>query len=82
MMPLRLGRGAALSFSRINASTAPTFGSSPATSLLRRGFASVGDKLPSVELHLGFPPEKHNLADFAGDKSILLIGLPGAFTPT
>jgi peroxiredoxin len=42
----------------------------------------VGDKLPSVELHLGFPPEKHNLADFAGDKSIILVGLPGAFTPT
>ncbi|KAL3916241.1 MAG: hypothetical protein SGILL_005267 [Bacillariaceae sp.] len=42
-----------------------------------RGFASVGDKLPSVELHHGFPPKKHNLADFAKDKSILLMGLPG-----
>jgi len=38
--------------------------------------------LPSVELHLGFPPKKHNLANFAEDKSILLVGLPGAFTPT
>ena len=47
-----------------------------------RGFASVGDRLPSVELHLGFPPEKHNLADFAKDKAIVLVGLPGAFTPT
>ena len=47
-----------------------------------RSFASVGDKLPSVELHIGFPPKKHNLADFAKDKSILLVGLPGAFTPT
>lgn len=46
-----------------------------------RTFASVGDKLPSVDLHLGFPPKKYNLADFAKDKSILLIGLPGAFTP-
>ena len=42
-----------------------------------RGFASVGDQLPGVELHLGFPPKKHNLAAFAKDKSILLVGLPG-----
>jgi hypothetical protein len=42
-----------------------------------RTFASVGDKLPSVDLHLGFPPKKHNLADFAKNKSILLVGLPG-----
>jgi hypothetical protein len=47
-----------------------------------RSFASVGDMLPSVELHHGFPPKKHNLATFAKDKSILLVGLPGAFTPT
>jgi hypothetical protein len=48
----------------------------------RRGLASLGDQLPSVDLHLGFPPTKHNLADFAKDKAILLVGLPGAFTPT
>jgi len=73
-MPL-LAIGRSLS-RRIVASAA-----APSASLLR-GFASVGDQLPSVELHLGFPPEKHNLADFAKDKSILLVGLPGAFTPT
>jgi len=43
---------------------------------------SVGDFLPSVELHQGFPPKKYNLADFAKDKNIILLGLPGAFTPT
>ena len=40
-----------------------------------RSFASVGDQLPSVELHQGFPPKKYNLAEFAKDKSILLVGL-------
>jgi hypothetical protein len=49
---------------------------------ISRCFASVGDSLPSVELHQGFPPKKYNLADFAKDKSIILVGLPGAFTPT
>lgn len=50
--------------------------------MLGRSFASVGDKLPSVELHQGFPPKKHNLADFAKDKSILLVGLPGGKSRT
>ena len=47
-----------------------------------RAFASVGDKLPSVELHMGFPPKKYNLADYGKDKNVILLGLPGAFTPT
>jgi len=49
---------------------------------MSRHFASVGDMLPSVELHQGWPPKKYNLADFAKNKSVLLVGLPGAFTPT
>lgn len=52
------------------------------TATMNRSFATVGENLPSVDLHIGFPPEKHNLAAFAKDKSILLVGLPGAFTPT
>ncbi len=48
----------------------------------RAAFASVGDQLPSVELHLGFPPKKYNVAEFCKDKSVILVGLPGAFTPT
>jgi hypothetical protein len=45
-----------------------------------RGMATVGDQLPSVDLHIGFPPQKHNLADFAKNKKIILLGLPGACT--
>jgi len=47
-----------------------------------RGFASVGAKLPSVELHKGFPPEKINVSEYCKDKNVILLGLPGAFTPT
>lgn len=43
---------------------------------------SVGDKIPSVELDFGFPPEKVNIADRVAGKNVLLISLPGAFTPT
>mmetsp|Transcript_20028 Transcript_20028/g.43138 ORF Transcript_20028/g.43138 Transcript_20028/m.43138 type:complete len:96 (+) Transcript_20028:33-320(+) len=43
---------------------------------------SVGDKLPSVELHSGFPPQKIDLATYTANKSVVIIGLPGAFTPT
>ena len=50
--------------------------------LQRATFASVGEKLPSVDLHLGFPPKKYNLAEFCKNKEVLLVGLPGAFTPT
>lgn len=39
-------------------------------------------KLPSVDLHHGFPPEKIDLANYSANKSIILVGLPGAFTPT
>jgi hypothetical protein len=45
-----------------------------------RGMASVGDQLPSVDLQIGFPPQNHNLADFAKNKKIILLGLPGACT--
>jgi len=41
-----------------------------------------GDALPSVELDKGFPPEKVNIAEFSKGKKIVIVGLPGAFTPT
>jgi hypothetical protein len=44
---------------------------------------NVGDKIPEdVQLHYGFPPEHINVKDRVAGKKILLIGLPGAFTPT
>jgi len=43
---------------------------------------SIGDQVPDVSLDKGFPPEKVSLRDFCKDKKILVIGLPGAFTPT
>jgi hypothetical protein len=47
-----------------------------------QGRASVGSKLASVELDFGFPPEKVNIAERSKGKRLLLVGLPGAFTPT
>jgi hypothetical protein len=52
--------------------------------LLGHGLAvEVGDTLPaSIELHHNFPPEKINLLERFKGKNAILVGLPGAFTPT
>ena len=50
----------------------------PVTRNAFRGMASVGEKIPSVDLQAGWPPQKHNLAEFAANKKIILMGLPGA----
>ena len=42
----------------------------------------VGDSIPSIELHHNFPPNKINLADRLANKRAIIVGLPGAFTPT
>jgi len=42
----------------------------------------VGDAVPSVSLDHGFPPVKVPLQDYCKHKKIVLVGLPGAFTPT
>ena len=59
-----------------------SYAGSALRSTFARSLATVGAQLPSVELHKGFPPDKINLADFSKNKSIILLGLPGAFTPT
>lgn len=35
----------------------------------------VGDKVPSVELDIGFPPEKVNVAEYSKGKKVILLGL-------
>ena len=42
----------------------------------------VGTKIPPCELHFGFPPQKVLLPAYAANKNMILLGLPGAFTPT
>jgi len=67
------------SFLRQPASTVfATFGSFGSRALS----VSVGDAIPSVSLDKGFPPTKVPLADYCKGKKLVLMGLPGAFTPT
>jgi peroxiredoxin len=43
----------------------------------------VGDAIPDqVELHLGFPPANINVKERVAGKKVIIVGLPGAFTPT
>jgi len=43
----------------------------------------AGNALPSVELFQGFPDvKKINIADYVKGKNVIIVGLPGAFTPT
>mmetsp|Transcript_32830 Transcript_32830/g.79449 ORF Transcript_32830/g.79449 Transcript_32830/m.79449 type:complete len:234 (-) Transcript_32830:595-1296(-) len=44
----------------------------------------VGDKLPTEKLWTAFgdPEAKVDLLEYSKDKSIVIVGLPGAFTPT
>jgi 2-Cys peroxiredoxin 5 len=43
----------------------------------------VGDTIPAdLTLHHGFPPERISLDGRLSGKNVLLLGLPGAFTPT
>ena len=43
----------------------------------------VGDLVPSgLTLDFGFPPTKVSIDDRLKNKNVLIVGLPGAFTPT
>lgn len=37
---------------------------------------------PELELFSDFEPEKINVLEYTKGKKVILIGLPGAFTPT
>eukprot|EP00929_Paragymnodinium_shiwhaense_P070728 TRINITY_DN3584_c0_g1_i1.p1 TRINITY_DN3584_c0_g1~~TRINITY_DN3584_c0_g1_i1.p1 ORF type:complete len:192 (+),score=66.71 TRINITY_DN3584_c0_g1_i1:74-649(+) len=54
----------------------------PAPFRFARSFASVGDKMPDVTLDFGFPPEAVSPAQRFAGKKVVIVGLPGAFTPT
>jgi len=43
---------------------------------------AAGEAIPDISLDLGFPPEKFGLKEFCKGKKVVLVGLPGAFTPT
>jgi len=45
-------------------------------------YGNPGHPIPNVAMHKGFPPEKVKLNDFCKGKKVVLVGLPGAFTPT
>ena len=48
-----------------------------------RAFASIGDKAPDVGLDVSFPgPKEVNFAQRCKGRRVILLGLPGAFTPT
>ena len=41
----------------------------------------AGDAVPNVEMHLNFPPTMVNMAERTKGKKVIIVGLPGAFTP-
>jgi len=41
-----------------------------------------GDKIPSIILDCGFNPiQKINMAEHTKNRNVIIVGLPGAFTP-
>jgi len=52
-------------------------------STMKPKFFGVGDAIPStLTLDLGFPPTKVNVLEHTKGKKVILMGLPGAYTPT
>ena len=49
-----------------------------------RGLAiAVNSKFPDVTVHkASWPPTDFSVADHIKDKKVIVVGLPGAFTPT
>mmetsp|Transcript_62313 Transcript_62313/g.114794 ORF Transcript_62313/g.114794 Transcript_62313/m.114794 type:complete len:107 (+) Transcript_62313:96-416(+) len=77
MMSLRAARPAKIVSGGYPAPTQASVQPAPAG-----GRAPIGSKLPPVEIQCGFPPEPVNIAERTAGKRVILVGLPGAFTPT
>jgi len=45
----------------------------PQRSSALRAFVHVGDQIPNVELHKGFPPEEINLRDYCKGASLCVV---------
>eukprot|EP00959_Pyramimonas_sp_CCMP1952_P184867 3865527-Pyramimonas_sp.AAC.1 len=43
---------------------------------------AVGSAFPDVSVDYGFPPQRVNMPERLKGKKTILVGLPGAFTPT
>jgi hypothetical protein len=63
-----------------SARAAPALTAGFRSSALR--LAKVGDKFPAVELDHGFPPNKVDMVKRLAGKKTIIVGLPGAYTPT
>jgi hypothetical protein len=89
-MPVRVGTPTMLAARTISGGIAQpvTFGTSPvcvtsqATVVASEQQLPIGSQVPSVEIDCGFPPEKVNMYERTKGKRVILVGLPGAFTPT
>jgi len=53
-----------------------------ATAAITASAINIGDTIPSLSLDYGFPPVRIDLNSRLKDKNVILLGLPGAFTPT
>lgn len=50
---------------------------------MANNYIKVGDRIPAVNLHHNFgPPKIVNVADYVKGRKVIIVGLPGAFTPT
>ena len=42
----------------------------------------VGDAMPDVDVYVSWPPKAVNMRTRCAGRKVVVVGLPGAFTPT